>query len=148
MLSGCQPYALLVSPYNLTKVVTATATTTERTAGGTRSVADPMWRHASTPASASRRGIFSQDLLTNITDQRRALATPPVRESWSGVGRRLGRRKNVHQASQDVFTSAAWRGATEQISSLASALRSNSRTTAKRTTVWTEVTKIHSKKQT
>ena len=65
----CQPYALLVSPYNLTKVVTATATIMERTAGGTRSVADPMWQPASTPASASRRGssrrIFLQTLQTN-----------------------------------------------------------------------------------
>ena len=59
----------------------------ERIRTETSWTADPMYQPVLTPVYASRRG--------RVTGELSALATPAVRESWTGAGRKRGRRRNA-----------------------------------------------------
>ena len=82
-------------------------------------IADHMWQYAPTPAGVSRNGRVT---VWTITTKTFALATPAVKESWRGAGRRRGKKRNAHIIinTPDVF--ALQKGAMEQSLSLASAL--------------------------
>ena len=71
-------------------------------------LADHMWLSVLTPTFASRRGRGTPTLM-GISDQISALGTPTAKESWTGAGRRGGRKRSVQEASQDVFASVATR---------------------------------------
>ena len=125
VLSGRQPPAPLVLPSTLMKVARESATSTEKTNKETISLSDHTHQPVSRPViPASRRGRGTLlYMITSPTNQPYALGIPIVRESWTGAGRRKGRRRNVHMASPDVLASAATkREAMEQSPSLASAL--------------------------
>ena len=104
VLSGRQPFAPLASPSTSARAAAATVTTKVRMK--TEQMKDHMYQPAQTPAFVSRRergAIFRVAITTKLS----ALVIPAVRESWTGAGKRRGRRRNVHIGSSDVFASAA-----------------------------------------
>ena len=61
-------------------------------------------QHAPTKVNVSRRGrgplIY---LMTSLSHKPSALASPVVRESWTGAGRRRGRSRNFQKDTADVL---------------------------------------------